>query len=150
MAKIQSTTSLIYDARKQASGIIRVEIADWRYEVSNNRYTAVVNDYMVETVTEENETFERLTPISSKNVVYPKSDIDALYFLLDNPIEITESYSHEMDILISMALLHVTRTDPIYGSLAEIGSLYNGFFIIHTCYVPISAFDSSQCHYCLM
>ena len=119
MAKIQSTTPLIFDARKQASGIIRVEISDWRYEVNNNRYTAVVNDFLIESVTEENETFERLTPINSKNVVYPKADIDSLFFLLDNPIEMTESYSDEMDNLISMALLHVTQTDPIYGSAPE-------------------------------
>lgn len=119
MAKIQSTTPLIFDARKQASGIIRVEISDWRYEVNNNRYTAVVNDFLVENVTEDNETFERLTPINSKNVVYPKGDIDALFFLLKNPIEMTESYSDEMDNLISEALLFITKNDPIYGSQPE-------------------------------
>ena len=119
MAKIQSTTPLIYDARKNASGIIRVEISVWQYELNNSRYVAVVNDFLVENVTEENETFERLTPISSKNVFYPKADIDALFYLLNNPILVTESYSSEMDDLISIALLHVTQTDPIYSSVAE-------------------------------
>lgn len=119
MARIQSNIPLIFDARKQSSGIIRVEITDWRYEVNNNRYSAVVTDFVIDQVNEDNVSFERQTQINSKIVIYPKSDIDALYLSLNNPIEITDSYSDELDKLISRALLQVTQDDPIYGSVAN-------------------------------
>lgn len=124
MAKIQSTTDLLYNARTGKRGIIRVEISNWQYDVNNKIYTAIVNDYVVEEVTEEELTYERLSPISSKNSVYPKTAIDALFLALQNPIEITESYTDEMDYLISQALLFVTKSDPIFGSTPDEWEIY--------------------------
>ena len=121
MAKIKSTVPLVYNSRKQTSGIIVVEISEWKYELKNNRYVAVVSDYLSEMkyVEGQPEPMEQLTFLRSKNVFYPKEQIDALFFALNNPITGSESYSAEMDNLISMALLYVTQQDPIYGSMAE-------------------------------
>jgi hypothetical protein len=119
MAKIQSTTELLFNARTGKTGIIRIEIANWQYDVNNKIYTAIVNDFLVEPIEEDEVYFERLTPIASKNSIYPKEQIDALFLALQNPIEIEESYTEEMDFLISQALLYVTQSDPIYGSSAS-------------------------------
>lgn len=120
MAKIKSTIDLVYNARKQASGRIIVEISEWKYELKNNRYVAVVSDYLSEmkSVEGQPEPMEQLTFLRSKNVFYPKQDIDNLFYALNNPINVNESYSDEMDNLISLALLYVTQQDPIYGSTA--------------------------------
>lgn len=119
MAKIKSTVPLVYNARKQTSGIIVVEISEWKYELKNNRYVAVVSDYLSEMVDIEGQLTEQLTYLRSKNVFYPKESIDTLFYTLNNPINVNESYSAEMDVLISMALLYVTQQDPIYGSTAN-------------------------------
>lgn len=119
MSIIRSTTELIYDSRTQRCGIIEVEITDWKYQKKFNRYIAEVEDFLIETQTDESgNEFEKRTPIFSKPVPYSKDDINALFFALGNPIEITENYSDEMDMLIAMALLYVTQNDPIYGSTA--------------------------------
>lgn len=121
MARIKSTVPLVYNSRKQSSGIIVVEISEWKYELKNNRYIAVVSDYLFEMVSVEGqeEQIEQLTFLRSKSVIYPKEQIDALFYTLNNPINVNESYSTEMDTLISLALLYVTQQDPIYGSSAE-------------------------------
>ena len=113
MAKIRSTTELIYDSRNGNQGIIQLEINGWIFEPENSRYVAKVNDYVISQDEEQNEI---KTFINSKNLNYQSDEIDALFYLLQNPIELTESYSHEMDLLISMALLYVTQQSPIYGS----------------------------------
>lgn len=115
MAKIKSIVPLVYDSRKQNSGIIVVEISEWKYELKTNRYVAVVTDYVCENLESE----DKLTELSTKNVFYPKESIDALFYALNNPINVNESYSTEMDNLISLALLYVTQQDPIYGSNAN-------------------------------
>jgi hypothetical protein len=119
MAKIQSTTPLIYDARKQASGIIRIEISVWSYDLKLKRYSAVVEDFIIEEVTEDGVSFELPTLINSKTVYYPVNEINALFTLIGKPINVDAVYSQEMDGLISEALLKITQTDPIYGSVPE-------------------------------
>ena len=113
MAKIRSTTELIYDNRNGNSGIIQLEIDGWEFKPNTNSYLAKVNDYVIE-FDEENNEIKKF--INSKSISYSTDEIDGLFYLLQNPIELTESYSTEMDLLISMALLYVTQQSPIYGS----------------------------------
>lgn len=124
MATIQSKKELIYNSRNGKQGTVRVEISNWQYDVKNKMYKAIVNDYLVEQITEDEISFEKLTQIESEPKVYPKAEIDALFYALQNPIEITESYTEEMDYLISQALLYVTQQDPIYSSEASDWEIY--------------------------
>ncbi len=121
MAKIRSTTELIYDSRNGNQGIIQLEIDGWEFKPATNTYLAKVNDYVIEEIEivdeENNTTIQEVKKlINSKNLNYQSADIDGLFYLLQNPIELTESYTSEMDSLISMALLCVTQQSPIYGS----------------------------------
>lgn len=119
MAKIRSTRELIYDSRNGNQGIIQLEISNWSFSPEQGKYLAKVSDYVVTTETnEENETFEVKRLINQKDVSYQSAQIDALFYLLQNPIELTESYTSEMDNLIAQALLYVTQQDPVYGSLS--------------------------------
>jgi len=115
MAKIKSNVELIYDARNKKSGFIQIEISNWAYEPNNGIYTAKVNDYVLKVFSIDNVPTTIKELISTKQVNYSKVQIDGLFYLLQNPIELTESYSDEMDNLISMALLYVTQQDPVYG-----------------------------------
>ena len=124
MAKIRSTTELIYDSRNGNQGIIQLEIDGWEFKPATNTYLAKVNDYVIEEIEivdeENNTTIQEVKKlINSKNLNYQSADIDGLFYLLQNPIELTESYTSEMDLLISMALLYVTQQSPIYGSTAN-------------------------------
>ena len=121
MAKIRSTTELIYDSRNGNQGIIQLEIDGWEFKPTTNTYLAKINDYVIEEIEivdeENNTTIQEVKKlINSKNLNYQSADIDGLFYLLQNPIELTESYTSEMDLLISMALLYVTQQYPIYGS----------------------------------
>jgi len=124
MAKIRSTTELIYDSRNGNQGIIQLEIDGWEFKPATNTYLAKVNDYVIEEIEivdeENNTTIQEVKKlINSKNLTYQSADIDGLFYLLQNPIELNESYTSEMDLLISMALLYVTQQSPIYGSTAN-------------------------------
>ncbi len=124
MAKIRSTTELIYDSRNGNQGIIQLEIDGWEFKPTTNTYLAKVNDYVIEEIEivdeENNTTIQEVKKlINSKNLNYQSADIDGLFYLLQNPIELNESYTSEMDLLISMALLYVTQQSPIYGSTAN-------------------------------
>jgi len=124
MAKIRSTTELIYDSRNGNQGIIQLEIDGWEFKPATNTYLAKVNDYVIEEIEivdeENNTTIQEVKKlINSKNLTYQSADIDGLFYLLQNPIELNESYTSEMDLLISMALLYVTKQSPIYGSTAN-------------------------------
>lgn len=122
MSKIRSNVPLVYNSRNQASGIIMIEIADWTYRMKLGKYVAKVTDYLVEITTVDidgaPQEIEKLTIINTKEVMYTTEQINALYSALENPIELTEQYSDEMDNLISNALLYVTQQDPVYGSVA--------------------------------
>lgn len=127
MAKIKSTVELIYDTRSQKSGIIQIEINSWNFDANNKRYIAIVDDYVFENievqVTNEDLTISTVIQvqkklISSSKKNYTKEQIDGLFMLLQNPINLTESYTEEMDSLISSALLYKTQNEPIYGSIA--------------------------------
>ena len=115
MAKIRSTTELIYDSRNGNQGIVQLEITNWSFNPEISSYTAKVSDFVI-SIEEEIEVKKF---ISSKEVRYASEQIDGLFYLLQNPIELTESYTSEMDSLISQALLYVTQEQPIYGSLAN-------------------------------
>ena len=120
MAKIRSTTELIYDSRNGNQGIIQLEISNWGFNPEQSQYLAKVSDYVITTETnEENETFEVRRLINVKDVSYQSAQIDALFYLLQNPIGLTESYTSEMDNLIVQALLYVTQQDTVYGSNAN-------------------------------
>jgi predicted DNA binding protein len=124
MAKIRSTTELIYDSRNGNQGIIQLEINNWSFNPETSTYNAKVSDFVISNENVVNEdltetTFEVKKFINSKEVRYESQQIDGLFYLLQNPIELTESYTSEMDILIAQALLYVTQQQPIYGSSAN-------------------------------
>lgn len=124
MAKIRSTTELIYDSRNGNQGIIQLEISNWSFNPETSSYNTKVSDFVISNENVVNEdftetTFEVKKFISSKEVRYESQQIDELFYLLQNPIELTESYTSEMDILIAQALLYVTQQNPIYGSSAN-------------------------------
>ena len=50
MAKIRSTTELIYDSRNGNQGIIQLEIDGWEFKPTTNTYLAKVNDYVIEEI----------------------------------------------------------------------------------------------------
>jgi hypothetical protein len=117
MAKIRSTKELIYDSRNGNTGIIQLEISNWSFNPEQSQYLAKVSDYLLTNEIDENEqVIEVRKLIGAKDVRYASAQIDGLFFLLQNPIELTESYTSEMDLLISQALLYVTQQEPIYGS----------------------------------
>lgn len=121
MAKIRSTKELTYDSRTGNTGIIQLEISNWSFNPEQSQYVAKVSDYLItnETVTDEEDNaqvIEIKKLINTKDVRYASAEIDGLFYLLQNPIELTESYTAEMDFLISQALLYVTQQYPIYGS----------------------------------
>lgn len=119
--KIKSKTPLIYDARKQLSGEITVELVGWSYSPQTKSYSANVMNYVKTLIAPEEDDVYDLQVIEQKTVIYGKEQIDQLFAALQNPIEVTESYTDEMDQLISTALLYVTQTDlcengtTIYG-----------------------------------
>ena len=119
MAKIRSTTELIYDSRNGNQGIIQLEISNWSFNPEQSQYLAKVSDYVITTETIEEETIEIKKLINNKEVRYASAEIDRLFYLLQNPIELTESYTTEMNFLISQALLYVTQQVPVYGSNAN-------------------------------
>lgn len=120
MAKIRSTNQLVYDARGINQGIIQLEISEWSFKPEISAYIAKVNDYVIQEEVDENQqTIEIKKIINTKMVSYQSAQIDGLFYLLQNPIELTESYTSEMDLLISQALLYVTQQDPVYGSSAN-------------------------------
>jgi hypothetical protein len=119
MAKIRSTKELKYDSRNGNTGIIQLEISNWSFNPEQSQYVAKVSDYLLTNEIDENEqVIEVRKLIGTKDVRYASAQIDGLFYLLQNPIELTESYTSEMDLLISQALLYVTQQDPIYGSEA--------------------------------
>ena len=128
MAKIKSNIELIYDSRSQKQGIIQLEINSWNFDASNKRYVAIVEDFVINQIqtdisnqdlTMSTVIENRKTLISSIKKHYSKEQIDGLFALLQNPIQLTESYTDEMDNLISMALLFKTQQEPIYNSVSN-------------------------------
>ncbi|WP_348814050.1 hypothetical protein [Flavobacterium maritimum] len=117
MAKIQSKKDLLYRSRDGKYGKIVVKISEWKFELDNNRYVAKVDDYLSTIIDVDGVMIEQLTLIDSKLQIYPKVEIDTLFNYLNNSIEITETFSSELDDLISEALLLETQSRPIYESL---------------------------------
>jgi len=115
MAKIKSNVELVYDARNKKSGFIQIEISNWSYEPNNERYCAKVNDYVLTEIDVDGVLTSAKKLIYTRQAFYSKAQIDGLFYLLQNPIELTEIYSDEMDNLIAMALLYITQQDPVYG-----------------------------------
>lgn len=132
MAGIKSTKEMIYDARSNKSGMIEIDVQGWTYNPSNKSYSVRVSDSAITTT--ERTTYDPITGepkteqveskvyIAQKEVYYSGAQIDALFQGLGNNIDITESFTDELDSLISQALLLVTQQEPIYR-LAEDGSI---------------------------
>lgn len=114
---IRSTKEAIFRLRSVEKAIIEVAITNWRYEPLNQRYVATVEDYAVLNV----EGSETRQLVNTKEVYYSNAQIDGLFSMIGNPINVNESYSSELIKLIAAALLYVTQTDlfengkTIYG-----------------------------------
>ncbi|KIA86574.1 hypothetical protein [Flavobacterium sp. AED] len=117
MAKIKSNIELLYDSRDGKKGFLQVEITEWKFELANNRYSAIVNDYLVTIEDVQGVQTEKFKNINTKTNYYPILEIDTLFHYLNNSIDITEDFSGELDNLISEALLFETQARPIYESI---------------------------------
>lgn len=117
MAKIRSNIELLYDSRDGKKGFLKIEITEWKFEIFNNRYCAIVNDYLVTNEDVDGVIIETSKNINTKTNYYPKLEIDTLFHYLNNSIDMSEEFSSELENLISMALLFETQARPIYESL---------------------------------
>ena len=113
--KIRSKIALTYDARAQKSDTIYIAINRWNYD--QYTYNAEIVDY-----TNQDGKFQ---VIAKKFKSYSKAEIDGLFSTLQNSILPSESYSEEMDSLLTLGLLLDTRTNlldngkTVYGGVAE-------------------------------
>ena len=113
--KIRSKIALTYDARNQKSDTIYIAITRWVYD--QYTYNAEVVDYR-----KVDGVFQ---VISKKFKSYQKAEIDGLFSALQNSILPSESYSEEMDSLLTMGLLLDTRTNlldngkTVYGGVGS-------------------------------
>lgn len=114
--RIKSKTALIYDSRKQISDTIYTAINEWSYVPKSSIYTATSIDYV-----KQNGEF---VEIDQKVSQFTSAQVDGLFVLLQNPILLTESYTSELNVLLTKALLHQIKTDlndngkTIYGGNA--------------------------------
>lgn len=133
MSAIKSTKEMLYDSRSNKSGIIEIEVQGWTYRPSAKGYNVEITDYVIIESEEPTypdglgspavmKTVSRRNSISHKNLYYSKEQIDTLFQQLGNSVDITESFTNELDGLISQALLIITQTEPIYR-VAETGQL---------------------------
>lgn len=130
MTKIRSKRELIYNIRNGNTGIIQLEIESWQFKPLENVYIATIHDYVIVNTelfgVDGSITYqEEKQLIDMKTIRYNSIDIDQLFYVLQNPIELTESYTSEMYQLISMALLYVTQQDPIYESISSDWEMIN-------------------------
>lgn len=113
--KIRSKIALTYDARNQKSDTIYIAITRWTYD--QYIYNAEVVDYR-----KVDGTYQ---VIEKKPKSYQRAEIDGLFSMLQNSILPSESYSEEMDSLLTMGLLLDTRTNlldngkTVYGGVPE-------------------------------
>ena len=113
--KIRSKIALTYDARNQKSDTIYIAITRWTYD--QYTYNAEVVDYR-----KVNGIYQ---VVEKKFKSYKKAEIDGLFSVLNNSILPSESYSEEMDSLLTMGLLLDTRTNllenskTVYGGVPE-------------------------------
>ena len=112
--KIRSKIALTYDSRQQKSDTIYITIQRWNYD--GFYYNAEVVDYV-------KKDSLNYTVINKKFKSYTKSEIDGLFSMLQNSILPSESYSEEMDNLLTMGLLLDTRTNLLEGDKTVYGGV---------------------------
>lgn len=109
---IQSTKSLIYDARngnKQA--IIQVEITS--YVTNKDTVTYTVNDFAVDDLGAKQLINTKETSYTSVQI----NEMEALICSSANFVGLTRTQSEWLKV--KLALLFVTKMNPIYGSTAN-------------------------------
>lgn len=100
---IKSTKALLYDSRSQKSDTIYTSIQRWSYDTTKSTYSASISDYI-----KIGETYKN---IDSKTKSFTKIEVDGLFTALSNSILPTESYTAEMDKLLTMSLLLDTKNN---------------------------------------
>lgn len=101
--KIRSKIALNYDSRSQKSDTIYIAIRRWTYDQVSFIYNAEIVDY----VTQDGQYLE----INKKFKSFTKPEIDGLFTALNNSILPSESYSEEMDGLLTIGLLLDTQNN---------------------------------------
>jgi hypothetical protein len=120
--QIKSKVALSYSPRLLEKDTVYITIDKWNYEPIKGVYKASIIDY----VKNDKGGYE---VINKKNKFFVKAQIDQVFKALNNPILTTESYSKEIDILLSKALLMETQMDlsedgkTIYGGLPAIWTI---------------------------
>lgn len=113
--KIKSKVPLLYDSRSQVMDTIYISIKKWSYDPVKSSYLAVVTDYV-----KENNLYK---PVAEKTKSFTKEEVDGLFSMLANSILPAESYSGEMDNLLTMSLLLDTQNNllpdgkTVYGGI---------------------------------
>lgn len=128
-SRIKSTVPLRYD-RDKKKDIVYITIDKWLFDTDTQSYTALIMDYVkvLETI-ETNETIEKFVEINRKNKTFSKLQVDTLFKILNNPIEVGENYTDEMSNLFTNALLIVTQTDLNEDGESSYGSQPNEWII---------------------
>lgn len=133
MSTIKSTKEMVYDARSNKSAMIEIEVQGWNFQPTSKSYSVNVVDYALAIIQEPTYPDGMNSPVVMKDVItrrhiaqksvsFSKAEIDILFSSLGDSIDITESFSDELDKIITQALLLVTQQDPIYR-VAETGQV---------------------------
>lgn len=125
MSKI-ITNKKIYTTRNNEECLVLIEINDFNEKKDKGGFTAIVTDRAVkyvEVAAEEDggdPTMElkEIAVLQRAPTFYPYAQIDYLFSAIGDPIEGSESFSDELDLLQARALLLVTQGAPIYGTEA--------------------------------
>tara|TARA_R110000796_G_scaffold74629_5_gene167815 strand:- start:2504 stop:2911 length:408 start_codon:yes stop_codon:yes gene_type:complete len=129
MAKIISKKA-VYTTRDGDTCLISIEIDDFNEIKSRGGFNAIVTDKAVnyEDVETPGETesdppiintvLTEISVLNRKAVFYRYAEIDALFTAIGDPVEASESFSEQLNLLQARALLIVTQQAPLYGTTA--------------------------------
>lgn len=137
MSTIKSTKEMVYDARSNKSAMIEIEVQGWTFNPTAKSYSVNVVDFALATTQQPTypdgmsgsvvmKDFTTRQHIAQKSLAFNKEQIDGLFSALGDSIDITESFSDELDKIITQALLKITQDDPIYR-VAETGQISTAF-----------------------
>lgn len=119
--RIKSIKPMVHDPRLQTTDTIYICIKSWNYDTSTSKYNAIITDYV--------KVGNVYKSINEKNKQLEKAEVDTLFTTLNNSILPTESYSTEMDKLLTMALLIDTKNNLLEGGKTVYGGEPNDWEI---------------------
>lgn len=129
MSKIV-TNKNAYTTRDGVACFISLSIGDFNETKDEGGFNAIVTDaaevYIDTEIPAEDPndppTIEpvltHVEELKRRKVFYKYAEIDGLFTAIGDPIEASESFSQQLNALQGRALLIVTQTTPVYGTVA--------------------------------